>query len=83
MTRDPLDTHVEVDADGRTVSLWVDGYELRFTATPTEVPDHVDVLRRIMAAAERTIRLLREPEARTAASRPHTEITAPRPRDSH
>lgn len=66
MRRDPLDTHVEVCEQGRTVALWVDGYEIRFSASPSEIRDHVDVLRRIMAAAEYAIRLLREPEARQA-----------------
>ena len=70
MSRDLLDTHVEVTDDGDTVVLWIDGHALRFTAEDGEARHHVDVLRRISAAADRALRLLRDAEARTAALHP-------------
>ena len=68
-----MSVRVEVDETAQTVVLTIDDQTFEFGVKPADAAqDSVDQLRRIAAAAQHAVRLVRSPESRRAVADPLT-----------
>ena len=67
-----MSIRVEVDQTTHTIVLIIDDQKFVYSTDPSVAQESVDQLRRIAAAAQHAVRLVRSPESRRAVADPLT-----------